>query len=159
MVCPAFWHCSSVIAAGVLAGAINGTLVTRLKLPPFIVTLGTLSIFTSIALLYSGGQQVGRRQLPPILNWAGTPIIIGPFRLTTGVIIVAILAVIMAFILGQTSWGRHGHAVGDDQEAPGWSAFRVDQVLLSVYTVAGLIYGITAWVQIGRDLAPRVRTR
>ena len=63
------------IAVGPLAGAINGALVTRLKLPPFIVTLGTLSIFTAIALLYSGGQQVGRRQMPPILLWAGNPIL------------------------------------------------------------------------------------
>ena len=47
-----------------LAGCLNGLLVTRLNLPPFIVTLGTLSIFTAIALLYSGGQEIGRRQLP-----------------------------------------------------------------------------------------------
>jgi fructose transport system permease protein len=139
------------ILAGVIAGAINGTLVTRLNLPPFIVTLGTLSIFTAIALLYSGGQQVGRRQMPPILNWAGTPITIGPFRITTGVIVVAVLAVIMAFILGQTSWGRHVYAVGDDVEAARLVGIRVDRVLLSVYTIAGLIYGITAWVQIGRS--------
>jgi fructose transport system permease protein len=138
------------ILAGVVAGAINGTLVTRLKLPPFIVTLGTFSIFTAIALLYSGGQEVGRRQLPPILNWAGTRIQLGPFRITTGVIIVAILAIVMAFILSQSTWGRHVYAVGNDAEAARLVGIRVDRVLFSVYTVAGLIYGITAWVQIGR---------
>ena len=63
------------------------------------------------------GQQVGRREMPPILLWAGTPIVIGPLRITMGVIIVAIMAVIMAFILSQTSWGRHVYAVGDDAEA------------------------------------------
>jgi fructose transport system permease protein len=89
--------------------------------------------------------------MPPILNWAGTPITIGPFRITTGVIVVAVLAVIMAFILGQTSWGRHVYAVGDDVEAARLVGIRVDRVLLSVYTIAGLIYGITAWVQIGRS--------
>jgi fructose transport system permease protein len=89
--------------------------------------------------------------MPPILTWPGTPIIIGPFRITMGVIIVAIMAVIMAFILGQTSWGRHLYAVGDDAEASRLVGIRVDRVLLSVYTVAGLIYGITAWVQIGRS--------
>lgn len=138
------------IAAATLAGAINGTLVTRLSLPPFIVTLGTFSIFTALGLLYSGGQEVNRRQMPPILNWTGTPIQLGPFRITTGVIVVAILAVIMAFVLSQTSWGRHIYAVGDDAEAARLVGIRVDRVLLSVYTVAGLIYGITAWVQIGR---------
>jgi fructose transport system permease protein len=115
------------IVAGVLAGAINGTLVTRVGLPPFIVTLGTLGIFTAIALLYSGGQQVGRREMP------------------------LIMAVIMAFILAQSSWGRHVYAVGDDAEAARLVGIRVDRVLLSVYTVAGLIYGITGWVQIGRS--------
>jgi len=124
--------------------------VTRLNLPPFIVTLGTLSIFTAIALLYSGGQEIGRRQLPPILNWTGTRIQLGPLRITTGVIMVALLAVVVAFILSQTKWGRHVYAVGDDPEAARLVGIRVDRVLLSVYTVAGLIYGITAWVQIGR---------
>ena len=139
------------IGAGVIAGAINGTLVTRVGLPPFIVTLGTLGIFTAVALLYSGGQQVGRREMPAILLWAGTPIVIGPFRITMGVIIVLIMAVIMAFILSQSSWGRHVYAVGDDTEAARLVGIRVDRVLLSVYTVAGLIYGITGWVQIGRS--------
>ena len=139
------------IAVGVLAGAVNGALVTRLNLPPFIVTLGTLSVFTAIALLYSGGQQVGRRQMPDALNWAGTPIQIGAFRITTGVIVVLLLALVMAFILSQTSWGRHVYAVGNDAEAARLVGIRVDRVLFSVYTVAGLIYGITAWVQIGRS--------
>jgi len=138
------------VGFGVLAGFINGVLVTRLNLPPFIVTLGTLSIFTAIALLYSGGQEIGRRQLPGILNWAGTRLQIGPFRITTGVIIVVLLALLMAFVLSQTRWGRHVYAVGNDAEAARLVGIRVDRVLLSVYTVAGLLYGITAWVQIGR---------
>lgn len=138
------------IGLGVLAGAVNGLLVTRLKLPPFIVTLGTLSIFTAMALLYSGGQEIGRRDLPAIINWTGTPIIFGPFRITTGVVLVAVLALIVAFCLSQTAWGRHVYAVGNDIDAARLVGIRVDRVLLSVYTVAGLLYGITAWIQIGR---------
>ena len=138
------------IATGVIAGALNGLAVTRLKLPPFIVTLGTLSIFTAIALLYSGGQSVGRAKLPPLLSWTGTPIPLGPFRITTGVLVVILLAVIVGYALSQTAWGRHVYAVGDDIEAARLVGIRVDRVLVSVYTVAGLIYGITAWVLIGR---------
>ena len=138
------------IGVGVVAGAVNGLLVTRLKLPPFIVTLGTLSIFTAMALLYSGGQEIGRRDLPAIINWTGTPIIFGPFRITTGVLLVAVLALIVAFCLSQTAWGRHVYAVGNDIDAARLVGIRVDRVLLSVYTVAGLLYGITAWIQIGR---------
>ena len=138
------------IGVGVVAGAVNGLLVTRLKLPPFIVTLGTLSIFTAMALLYSGGQEISRRDLPAIINWTGTPIILGPFRITTGVLLVAVLALIVAFCLSQTAWGRHVYAVGNDIDAARLVGIRVDRVLLSVYTVAGLLYGITAWIQIGR---------
>ena len=135
---------------GTICGLINGLLVTRLNLPPFIATLGTLSIYTAVGLLYSGGASVGRNDMPPILNAMGTRFAIGPFRLTVGVIVVAVLAVIVAFILSQTSWGRHLYAVGDDIEAARLVGIQVDKVLLSVYTVAGLIYGFTAWVMIGR---------
>jgi fructose transport system permease protein len=138
------------VALGTFCGLLNGLLVTRLKLPPFIVTLGTLSIFTAIALLYSGGASVGRRDMPPILNLMGTPIPLGPFRLTVGVLFVILLAVVVGFALSQTAWGRHLYAVGDDIEAARLVGIRVDRVLLGVYTVAGLIYGLTAWALIGR---------
>jgi fructose transport system permease protein len=138
------------IVVGTACGFLNGLLVTRLNLPPFIATLGTLSIFTAIGLLYSGGASVGRNDMPPILNAMGTRFPIGPFRLTVGVVVVAVLAVVVAFVLSQTSWGRHLYAVGDDIEAARLVGIQVDKVLLSVYTVAGLIYGFTAWVMIGR---------
>jgi fructose transport system permease protein len=138
------------IALGTACGLLNGVLVTRLGLPPFIVTLGTLSIFTAIGLLYSGGASVGRAKMPPILNLMGTKIALGPFNITLGVIFTAVLAIVVAFALGQTAWGRHVYAVGDDIEAARLVGIRVDRVLLSVYTVAGLIYGITAWLLIGR---------
>ena len=139
------------IAVGGAAGALNGLLVTRLNLPPFIVTLGTLSIFTAIALLYSGGQSVQANRMPDIMNWTGKPIkIVGTFSITTGVVLVLILAIVMAFILSQTSWGRHVYSVGNDAEASRLVGIRVDRVLLSVYIVAGIIFGITAWIAIGR---------
>jgi fructose transport system permease protein len=147
---PGFLALLMGIALGTLCGLINGLLVTRLKLPPFIVTLGTLSIYTAIGLLYSGGKSVGRQQMPAILNLMGTRFKLGPFNLTLGVVFVAVMAIVVAFILSQTAWGRHVYAVGDDIEAARLVGIRVNRVLLSVYTVAGLIYGITAWVLIGR---------
>ena len=138
------------IAFGTLCGFLNGILVTRLNLPPFIVTLGTLSIFTAIGLLYSGGSSVAANKMPPIMNVMGTRFSVGPFNITLGVIIVIVLALVVAFVLSQTAWGRHVYAVGDDAESARLVGIRVDRVLLSVYTVAGLIYGFTAWVLIGR---------
>jgi ribose/xylose/arabinose/galactoside ABC-type transport system permease subunit len=138
------------ILVGTAAGLVNGILVTRVKLPPFIVTLGTLSIFTALGLLYSGGQSVPSQNMPALLNWTGTTFAIGPFRVTTGVVMVALLYVVVAFALSQTAWGRHVYAVGDDAEASRLAGIRVNAVLLSVYTVAGLIFAITAWILIGR---------
>lgn len=138
------------LVIGTLAGLLNGLLVTRLKLPPFIVTLGTLSVFTAVALLYSGGQSIQGTDMPDLMTWTGKVIAVGDFRVTTGVIMVIVLYMGVAFALKHTAWGRHVYAVGDDIEAARLAGIRVNRVLLSVYTLAGLIYGLTAWIMIGR---------
>ncbi len=138
------------IALAVAAGALNGLLVTRVGLPPFIVTLGTLSIFTAIALLYSGGSSIQNNRLPAIINVTGETFSVGPFRVTVGVVMVLVLYAIVGFALTQTAWGRHIFAVGDDPESARLSGVASKRILLSVYTVAGLIYGFAAWIQIGR---------
>ena len=138
------------IGTAFLAGSLNGVLVTRVKLPPFIVTLGTLSIFTALALLYTKGRSVQGADLPDLLTWTGTTFSIGNFRVTTGVLITLGLYVVIGFALSQTGWGRHVYAVGDDSEAALLAGIRVSRVLFSVYVTAGVIYGIAAWVLIGR---------
>jgi ribose/xylose/arabinose/galactoside ABC-type transport system permease subunit len=138
------------VALGIAAGSANGLLVTRIKLPPFIVTLGTLSVFTAIGLLYSRGQSIQGADLPSLLNWTGESFTIGKFRITTGVVLVVALYVVVGFALSNTAWGKHVYAVGDDKEAARLAGIRVDRVLLSVYIVAGAIYGLTAWILIGR---------
>lgn len=132
------------------AGAINGLLVTRINLPPFIVTLGTLSIFGAIALLYSGGSSIQASHLPDLINFLGDGFGIGSFRLTWGIVVVALIYLVMAFVLSQTAWGRYVYAVGDDPESARLSGVPSKRILLTVYTVAGLIYGIAAWILIGR---------
>jgi fructose transport system permease protein len=138
------------LALGLGAGGLNGLLVTRLNLPPFIVTLGTLSIFQAIALLLSGGQSIQGDKFGSLLNWTGKSFPIGPFRITTGVIVVLIMYLIVGFALSQTTWGRHVYAVGDDPDAAALVGIRTPRVLLSVYATAGVIFAITAWVAIGR---------
>jgi ribose/xylose/arabinose/galactoside ABC-type transport system permease subunit len=138
------------MVVGTLGGLLNGVLVTRLKLPPFIVTLGTLSVFTSLGLLYSKARSVQSDSMPDLVNWTGKTFAVGDFRLTTGVVLVAALYLVVAYALGQTAWGRHVYSVGDDAEASRLAGIRVNRVLMSVYVVAGLIYGITAWILIGR---------
>lgn len=138
------------LLTGIATGLINGLLVTRLNLPPFIVTLGTLSVFIALTLLLSNGATVQGRDLPDILTWTGTTFHIG-VDVTFGVFLMLLLYVVISFALGRTAWGRHVYAVGDDKEAARLSGIRVTRVLLSVYLVAGAVVAIAAWIQIGRD--------
>ncbi len=138
------------IVVGAAAGLLNGFLVTRVRLPPFIVTLGTLNIFTALALLISGGASVDGDDLGGTITATGASFPIGAFRVTVGVVAVLALYLVVGFALKQTAWGRHVYAVGDDAEASRLAGISVNRVLLSVYAIAGLIFGLTAWVLIGR---------
>src|SRR5213082_3055660 len=129
---------------------LNGVLVTRIKLPPFIVTLGTLSIYTAIGLRYSGGASVYASAMPNVLIWTGNYVNIGPYQLTTGVILMLVLFAVTSFALTRTAWGRHVYSTGDDPEAARLSGIKTSRVLLSVYLAAGVIYALAAWILIGR---------
>jgi fructose transport system permease protein len=135
---------------GLLCGLINGLLVTRVKLPPFIVTLGTLNIFFALNLFYSQSETIRGRDMDSLLLWTGNAFEVGGARVTYGAILMLLLFALMAFVLKWTMWGRHVYATGDDREAARLSGIRTDRVLLSVYVVAGLIYAIGAWILIGR---------
>ena len=138
------------IVLALAAGALNGFLVTRINLPPFIVTLGTLSIYTAIALLYSGGESIQASHLPGLLNVLGDGFAIGGFRLTWGIVVMVIIYAVVGYALSQTAWGRYVYAVGDDPESARLSGVPSKRILLGVYTLAGLIYAIAAWELIGR---------
>ncbi|ANJ28718.1 ABC transporter permease [Agromyces aureus] len=141
------------LIVGLAAGAFNGFLVTRLKLPPFIVTLGTLSIFVALTLLYSGGSTVRGAEMPELLTSMGATFNIGGVNFTVGVLMMLLLYVVVALILAKTAWGRHVYAVGDDPEAARLAGISVNRVLMSVYLAAGAILALGAWIQIGRTNA------
>ncbi|OJF15260.1 ABC transporter permease [Couchioplanes caeruleus subsp. caeruleus] len=137
-------------ACGTAMGALNGALVTRLKLPPFIVTLGTLTIFFSLNSVVSKSETVRGSDMPSIMTWTGTTIPIGGFRLTYGSIIMLALFGYFFYALRSTAWGKHVYATGDDIEAARLAGIRTNRVLFSVYTLAGLLYAIGGWILIGR---------
>src|SRR5690349_11143043 len=135
--------------AALLTGVLNGVLVTRLNLPPFIVTLGTFSIFTAVSLLYANGQTIA---LDPgaFLVWTGETIRIGDVSITWGVLLMLLLYAGLSFALGSTAWGRHLYATGDDREAAQLAGISTKRVLLSAYVVAGFTVGVAAWILCGR---------
>ena len=138
------------LLCGLLMGTLNGLLVTRLKLPPFIVTLGTLSIFFSLNAVVSRSETVRGSDMPDLMTWTGNTFSFLGFRLTYGSIIMLLLFGAFYYALGYTAWGKHVYATGDDIEAARLAGIRTDRVLLSVYVVAGALYAIGAWVLIGR---------
>lgn len=137
------------LVAALVTGLVNGLLVTRLRVPPFIATLGTLGVFTAVGLKYANGQTITPGG-GSFLLWTGKIIKFGTFHITTGVLIMIVLYVLLGIALGTTAWGKHVYSVGDDQEASRLMGIPTTRVLFSVYVAAGVIYGVAAWVQIGR---------
>lgn len=141
------------IAAGGLCGALNGLFITLLRLPPFIVTLGTWSIFNAIVQLWSSGQTIRQQEIAataPILQWTGTAMQMGTARLTFGSVLMLCLAGALWYMLNRTAYGRHIYATGNDPEAARLSGINTRRVLFSVYLLAGAICGLAGWVLIGR---------
>jgi fructose transport system permease protein len=137
------------LLAALGTGLVNGLLVTRFRVPPFIATLGTLGVFTAVGIKYANGQTITPGSGSFLLS-AGRIFKFGTFHITTGVIIMIVLYVLIGLALGRTAWGRHVYAVGDDREASRLMGIPTTRVLFSVYVTAGVVYGIAALVQIGR---------
>ncbi|MEW2523050.1 ABC transporter permease [Actinacidiphila alni] len=130
-------------------GALSGTLITRLKLPPFIVTLGLLSVLTAAAQLYADGESFPVKS--SVLTALGhRSYLFGRIEVTTGMAVLAAVVAGLWFALTQTAWGRNVHAVGDDEEAARLTGVNTRRTVLSVYVLAGLVYAIGAWQALGR---------
>jgi fructose transport system permease protein len=141
-----------VIAAGVAAttlfGVVNGLLVTRLRLPPFIVTLGTLNIAFAVTQLYSNAQTI--TEVPPGLTTLGNAFQLGGSSVVYGALVMLALYVIAAFVLSQTAAGRHVYAVGNNPEGARLTGIATQRVLLGVYVIAGALYGLAALLSVAR---------
>lgn len=140
------------LAAGF--GFANGTLVARLRLPPFIVTLGTWNIIMAICLIFSGNQTLRQADVVAQTPWLHIFAInfnIGPAVVTLGVVAMVVLYAGLWFMLNHTAFGRHIYAVGDDPDAAELAGISTKRVLIRVYTLAGVIAGLAAWVSIGRN--------
>lgn len=151
---PAIFAVPIGMLTGAVCGLMNGLLVAKLKLPPFIVTLGTWYIIMATNFIYSANETIRRADIEtsaPLLGLFGTSFKIGSAVFTLGVIVMVVLVLVLWYALNHTAWGRHLYAVGDDPEAAKLSGIRVDRVMLGTYTLAGLIAALAAWVSIGRN--------
>jgi fructose transport system permease protein len=139
------------IPAGLLVttafGLLNGSLVALVKLPPFIVTLGTLNIAYAITRIY---RTTIISDLPPQITFLGDTFNIGATAITYGSLLMLLIYLLVWFILRETAWGRHVYAVGDNPEATRLAGISTTRLLISVYTIAGFIYGIAGLLQVAR---------
>jgi fructose transport system permease protein len=129
-------------------GLINGGLVAFVRLPPFIVTLGMLNICASLTLLYTGSASV--TNVPSQLLFLGNTFHIGSKVVQIGPLVMLGVVAVVWYALTQTAWGRHVYAVGNSVEAARLTGINTTRVLLSVYMLAGFIYGIAALLVLGR---------
>ncbi|GAA3836464.1 ABC transporter permease [Sphaerisporangium flaviroseum] len=139
-----------VIGIGVCAafGLGNGLLITRISLPPFIVTLGMLNIAFALTHIYSQEETV--TGLPTEMTALGNTFSIGETEVTYGSLLTILLFLVFAYVLGQTAWGRRVYAVGNNAEAARLTGIPTRRVLVTVYTVAGVVYGVAALLLVAR---------
>lgn len=137
------------IAVGAGCGFINGFLISKGKLPPFIVTLGMMSVARGMALIISDGAVMSG--FSDSFSWWGMGTIFG--KIPAPVFLVAVLAAAGHLILRYTRFGRLSYAIGSNMEATRLSGVKVDHYLIGYYTMSGLLAGFAGIV-----LASRLNT-
>jgi fructose transport system permease protein len=141
------------LALGTAMGCVNGYLVAKVKLPPFIVTLGTWQILLASNFIYSANETIRSSDIAEkasALQFWGQAIQPGGVKVLYAVFLMIALIAIMAYVLRHTAWGRHVYAVGDDPDAAELAGVQTKKVLIQVYALAGLFCAIAGWVMIGR---------
>jgi fructose transport system permease protein len=140
------------VAAGVgattLFGLANGLLVAFVRLPPFIVTLGTLNVAFALTQLSAGAQTV--TGVPPAMTALGETFRVGATPVVYGAVLMLAVYAAAAFALRETAAGRHVYAVGGAPEAARLAGVHTRRVLVGVYALAGLLYGVAALLLVAR---------
>jgi fructose transport system permease protein len=136
------------VGATAAFGLLNGLLVTRIKLPPFIVTLGTFNIAFAVTQLYSEAQTV--TDVPEMMTWLGNTFALGGTNVAYGTVLMIGLYLGVWFWLRETAAGRHVYAVGNNPEATRLVGIPTERVILGVYVLAGVFYGIASLLAVAR---------
>jgi ribose transport system permease protein len=138
---------AAALASGAGWGLLNGFLVTKAKIPSFIVTLGTLGMALGAALLITGG--VDERNVPfKLIETIGTGRLFGEIPYL--VLIAAAVALVFGVILAQTRFGRYTYAIGSNEEGTRRTGVNVDRHLLKVYALTGTLAGFAGFLQLAR---------
>jgi len=134
------------IFVGIVCGFLNGVLITKLKLQPFIVTLGTMSAFRGISYVMNNGQPYN----VPSYKYLGEGVVLG---IPISVIIFVVIIAIAYFLLKYSRPGRYTYAIGSNREAAFHAGVNVDRNLIYIYTFTGLLVGIAAMIATSRTVS------
>lgn len=129
--------CLAALLVGGLLGAFNGLVITRFKVPPFVATLGMMTIARGLTMLYTGGFPI--TGLGSGFEYVGTGWLLG---IPMPVWVALVLIVLFAFIMRRTRTGRYIYAIGGNERASLLSGIRTDRVVLLVYTLAGILSAV-----------------
>ena len=134
------------LLAGTAWGILNGFLIAKAKIPPFIVTLGTLGMALGSALLITGG--VDEREVPfKLIETIGSGRVAGlPYL----VLIAAVVALVGAIVLAQTRFGRYTYAIGSNMEGARRAGVNVDRHLIKIYGLGGTLAGLAGFLSLSR---------
>ena len=141
------------LGLGTAMGFANGWLVARVRLPPFIVTLGTWQIILAANYIYSANETIRSSEIAanaPALQFWGNAIQPGGVKVLYAVFLMIALVAILSYVLRHTAWGRHVYATGDDPAAAELAGVQTKRILIQVYALAGLFCAVAGWVMIGR---------
>lgn len=133
------------ILAGTASGLLSGTIIAKLKVPPFIATLGMMLILKGLSLVISGTRPIYFNDTPGFTQIAQGSIVgslIPALPIPNGVMILFGVALLAAFVLSKTALGRYTFALGSNEEAVRLSGVNVDRWKIAVYAVAGAICGV-----------------
>ncbi|HTJ92728.1 MAG TPA: ABC transporter permease [Pararobbsia sp.] len=133
------------VLVGLACGTVSGVVVSRFKVPPFVVTLGMLSAARGLTLLYTQGKPVP--SLTPSFRWIGTGQVFG---VPAPVLILAGVFIISWWVLGKSRFGRHVYAVGGNPRAANTSGIFVSRIRLAVYMISGATAGLAGLVLAAR---------
>ena len=134
------------IGIGAVCGFLNGILITKLNLQPFIVTLGTMSFFRGISLVMKNGLPVN----VPSYKYLGEGVILS---IPISIIIFGVITVIAILILRYTHLGRYTYAIGSNRQAAFHAGVNIDRNLIGIYTLTGLLVGVAAMIQTSRTVS------
>ena len=135
------------LAAGMLAGAVNGGLIAYLSLPPFVVTLGMLSVGRSLAIVLSQNKMI--YEFGPYadqFNWIGGGDVLG---ISNPVWALFLLTLLFGFIFNFTAWGRYLYAIGGNENAARLTGVPVNRIKLQAYIVSGLMAALASVMIVG----------